>query len=604
MSIDPLNLGSAPDDGTGQDLRSGGQIINDNFAELDTRTAAAQAAADAAERTLVAGDNILIDRSDPDHPVISASGGGAGTVQTVAGVTPDGGGDIPTAGLTSALGLDNKVDKVAGKGLSSSDFTAAEKTKLAGVATDATKNAADAALRDRATHTGTQLAATISDLAAAVRAITLAGLSLENAAITSADSILVALGRAQGQLNQKLGLTAKAADSALLNGQNAAFYTKSMVGASASVAGASGWVPAPAAGDQAKFLRADGTWQAPGGGGSGQPVGGLVIWDISEATLPAGYIPRNGQLVTRAMWPELWALVSATALTDANWIANPLSRGKFSSGDGATTFRMPDLNGKYSDGLTPAAFLRGYGLNSAGTPGLMQLDQFQGFKMRTSVNGGSANAGALNPYFGGDATTMTLLGGAYNVATGYSTYTSGFVTDGTNGAPKVGSETRPFSSTVIWCCIGGTTAVNPGTVDIVATAAQVAAQASRIQTLEADNMVILYPGGSAQAAPVIGANTRISVPNPFPGQPILVVPEIFLTPTWGETGWDGNAGSGSVAYGIRAGQVMPNDFIIIQTGISGIYANGAITGGLLGTGTSLASGSYRLKVYKFKGPLL
>ena len=326
MSIDPLNLGSAPDDGTGQDLRSGGQVINDNFAELDTRTAAAQAAADAAERKLVAGDNILIDRTDPDHPVISASGGGAGTVQTVAGVTPDGSGDIPAAGLSSAIGLDNKVDKVPGKGLSSSDFTAAEKTKLAGVATDATKNATDAALRDRATHTGTQLAETISDLAAAVRAVTLSGLSLENAAITSADSILVALGRAQGQINQKLGLSGKAADSALLNGQSAAFYTKAMAGATATVAGAAGLVPAPAAGDQLKFLCADGTWKVvSGGSGSGQPVGGLVIWDISEVTLPAGYIPRSGQLVTRAMWPDLWALVSATALTDANWIANPLS---------------------------------------------------------------------------------------------------------------------------------------------------------------------------------------------------------------------------------------------------------------------------------------
>ncbi|WP_227496873.1 pyocin knob domain-containing protein [Pseudomonas fluorescens] len=49
MSITPLNIGSAPNDGNGQDLRSGGQVINDNFAELDTRTNAAQAKADAAQ---------------------------------------------------------------------------------------------------------------------------------------------------------------------------------------------------------------------------------------------------------------------------------------------------------------------------------------------------------------------------------------------------------------------------------------------------------------------------------------------------------------------------------------------------------------------------
>lgn len=48
MSITPLNIGSAPNDGNGQNLRSGGQVINANFAELDTRTASAQSKADAA----------------------------------------------------------------------------------------------------------------------------------------------------------------------------------------------------------------------------------------------------------------------------------------------------------------------------------------------------------------------------------------------------------------------------------------------------------------------------------------------------------------------------------------------------------------------------
>jgi hypothetical protein len=44
----------------------------------------------------------------------------------------------------------------------------AAKTKLDGIATGATANATDAQLRDRATHTGTQIASTISDFATAV----------------------------------------------------------------------------------------------------------------------------------------------------------------------------------------------------------------------------------------------------------------------------------------------------------------------------------------------------------------------------------------------------------------------------------------------------
>ena len=46
-------------------------------------------------------------------------------------------------------------------------MTGADKIKLDGIAAGATVNATDAALRDRATHTGTQLASTISDFNAA-----------------------------------------------------------------------------------------------------------------------------------------------------------------------------------------------------------------------------------------------------------------------------------------------------------------------------------------------------------------------------------------------------------------------------------------------------
>jgi hypothetical protein len=49
-------------------------------------------------------------------------------------------------------------------------MSSTDKTKLNGIATGATANASDSALRDRATHTGTQLAATISDFNATASA--------------------------------------------------------------------------------------------------------------------------------------------------------------------------------------------------------------------------------------------------------------------------------------------------------------------------------------------------------------------------------------------------------------------------------------------------
>lgn len=66
------------------------------------------------------------------------------------------------ASVTAALS--NKVDKVVGKQLSTEDFSTAEKSKLAGVAAGATANASDAALRDRASHTGLQAQNTVTNL--------------------------------------------------------------------------------------------------------------------------------------------------------------------------------------------------------------------------------------------------------------------------------------------------------------------------------------------------------------------------------------------------------------------------------------------------------
>lgn len=69
--------------------------------------------------------------------------------------------------------LDLKVDKVAGKQLSTNDFDNAYKAKVDGIQANATQNDTDANLRDRLTHTGTQLATTISDFDTAARSSTI-----------------------------------------------------------------------------------------------------------------------------------------------------------------------------------------------------------------------------------------------------------------------------------------------------------------------------------------------------------------------------------------------------------------------------------------------
>lgn len=71
-----------------------------------------------------------------------------------------------------------------------------------GYETPAQLNTRDTNNRARANHTGTQLASTISDFAAAVRAVVLTGISFATAtAVVAADSVLVAIGKLQAQLN-------------------------------------------------------------------------------------------------------------------------------------------------------------------------------------------------------------------------------------------------------------------------------------------------------------------------------------------------------------------------------------------------------------------
>lgn len=101
--------------------------------------------------------------------------------------------------VTSDTGADATIP--AGSSTNASLMLPVDKNKLDGIASGATANSTDAQLRDRSTHTGTQLASTISDFANSVLATVLTGLSTAtNAVITSADSVLSAFGKLQAQI--------------------------------------------------------------------------------------------------------------------------------------------------------------------------------------------------------------------------------------------------------------------------------------------------------------------------------------------------------------------------------------------------------------------
>ena len=183
----------------------------------------------------------------------------------------------------------------------------------------------------------------------------------------------------------------------------------------------------------------------------GTPLGVPLWHNGARNTIDAGYIAMDGQLLNRANFPNLWARIQAkySLVSDSVWLSTPAQRAKYSSGNGTTTFRMPDLNGIQTNSIK-SPVLRGDGYTSSGTVlgdairnitgqvgsirlGLGWTPTGTGaFTAKTEANSGDANAGT--------APTMS------------------FDFDASRVVPTA-NENRPNSAFGVWICrVGDTTA--------------------------------------------------------------------------------------------------------------------------------------------------
>lgn len=174
-------------------------LINGNVADLSSLSTTAKA-------------NLVAAINEVAGAIAGASGiddGTTGTTtswsssKTASEISTASTADRSLANATGTLSADSVVD-----GTTNHVFTAADDTKLGGVATGATANATDAQLRDRSTHTGTQASSTIANFNADVDARVQLVVGAAPAALDTLDELAQALAddaNFAGTVNTALG---------------------------------------------------------------------------------------------------------------------------------------------------------------------------------------------------------------------------------------------------------------------------------------------------------------------------------------------------------------------------------------------------------------
>jgi microcystin-dependent protein len=150
----------------------------------------------------------------------------------------------------------------------------------------------------------------------------------------------------------------------------------------------------------------------PASADSATPTG--AVFDMAASTVPAGYLECTGAAISRTTYAALFAVIGVI----------------YGSGDGSTTFNIPDYRGYFRRGWS-----HGSSVDSGRAIGTLQADAFQG---HIHSIGGVPTVGSGFGYSGSSGVTGATI-----------TQTGSPISDGTSGTPRTATETRPVNISVM-----------------------------------------------------------------------------------------------------------------------------------------------------------
>lgn len=146
------------------------------------------------------------------------------------------------------------------------------------------------------------------------------------------------------------------------------------------------------------------------------PAGAVMPFAMNSA--PAGWLAAAGAAVSRTTYATLFAAIGTT----------------YGSGDGSTTFNLPDLRGIFVRGSESQTIS---GTTYSATFAVKQQDAMQGHRHGTSVAMNLPDAPGISSLVAGSGFGSALI--------------TNPTTDGTNGTPRTASETRPANIALLYC---------------------------------------------------------------------------------------------------------------------------------------------------------